>query len=1052
MPDLKMENLAAMKPFEIPSKGVSDEAHRNWIDHTWTTNPSRRFRHTANIEKLKETMSTHQKVRTGITVAKAALKFLEGGLSAVNAKQAQGKAAKLGFKTYAQELTGLNEKIGVYNALGQLSGISEKLQVPSLEGGIKGSPDDLRKRQEIFGTNTYTEKPPKGFFVYVWEALKDLTLMILIVCAILSLVIGISTEGLREGWHDGAGILMSILIVVLVTATSDYRQSLQFRDLEKEKKKIFVQVSRHGRRQKVPISELVVGDVVYLSIGDQIAGDGIYIDGFSLSIDESSLTGESEPIYPTTQKPFLLAGTKVQDGSGRMLITGVGMNTEWGNLMSSLSEVGNAETPLQVKLNGVATLVGKIGLGFAVLTFCILLFNFCIEKEELSRWSGDDLEKIVEFFTIAVTIIVVAVPEGLPLAVTLSLAYAMKQMMKDKALVRHLAACETMGSSTCICSDKTGTLTTNQMTVVKVWAGQGVQEPHNLRSTLSEEAVELLLEGIFQNTNGEVVEYNDERELLGSPTETAILRCGLNLGGSFRAVRSKAVIVTVEPFNSSKKKMAVLLGLREGKYRAHCKGASEIVLAMCDSFMDSNGQVATLDINKRSELESVIDLFAKEALRTLCLAFKDIEGAPDASPIGGISDTGYTCVAIVGIKDPVRPGVIDAVNLCVRAGIKVRMVTGDNIETAKAIARECNILTEDGIAVEGPVFRKWTNSEMMENVGKLQVMARSSPGDKLSLVSYLKNEQQHVVAVTGDGTNDAPALHEADIGLAMGIAGTEVAKESADVIILDDNFSTIVAVAKWGRSIYTNIQKFVQFQLTVNLVALLLNFSSACMTGRAPLTAVQLLWVNLIMDTLGALALATEPPYDELMDKPPVGRKGTLITVVMWRNIFGQTIYQLLVLWQLQSQGKVLLNLHGDDAQEVLDTMIFNTFVFCQVFNELNSRQMEKLNVFKNTLSNKVFVGVMISTVIFQVIMVEVLGKLANTVHLTGEQWLISVLIGCFSLFVACVVKLPLNDNWKVVQQFLREQWLLGSALVGVVCVVGLSALFLDESLLDLIE
>ncbi|KAH7426562.1 hypothetical protein KP509_10G006300 [Ceratopteris richardii] len=886
----------------------------------------------------------------------------------------------------------------------------------------------------MFGENVHTEKPPKGFFDYVWDAFQDLTLMILIVCAVLSLIIGISTEGISEGWHDGVGILMSILIVVFVTAINDYRQSLQFRDLEKEKKNIFIQVTRYGRRQRILIHELVVGDVVHLSIGDQIPADGIYIHGFSLSIDESSLTGESDPVYPNAEeKPFLLAGTKVQDGSGKMLVTSVGMNTEWGKLMASLSEVGNEETPLQVKLNGVATLVGKIGLVFAVLTFCILLTNFCFEKEDYTKWSGEDVEDIVEFFTIAVTIIVVAVPEGLPLAVTLSLAYAMKQMMKDKALVRHLSACETMGSATCICSDKTGTLTTNQMTVVKVWAGDGVHEPLKLSSSLSQTALDLFLEGIFQNTNGDIVEYNNEQELLGSPTETAILRLGLNLGGDFKAIRAKASIAHVEPFNSSKKKMAVLLGLEEGKFRAHCKGASEIVLGLCEHVMTSDGNTKPLDIDKRNQLEDVIDNFAKDALRTLCLAFKDVDGEGSVIP-----ETGFTCVAIVGIKDPVRPGVVDAVNLCIRAGITVRMVTGDNIETAKAIAKECNILTNDGIAVEGPVFRTWSEAEMMENVPRLQVMARSSPGDKLLLVQHLKREQ-HVVAVTGDGTNDAPALHEADIGLAMGIAGTEVAKESADVIILDDNFSTIVNVAKWGRSIYTNIQKFVQFQLTVNLVALLLNFSSACITGRAPLTAVQLLWVNLIMDTLGALALATEPPYDELMDKKPVGRKGTLITAVMWRNIFGQTIYQLTVLWQLQSRGKILFNLHGDDAQDVLDTMIFNTFVFCQVFNELNSRQMEKLNVFKNTLNNKVFIGVMMSTVVFQVLMVEVLGKLANTVPLTLEQWLISISIGAISLLVATLVKLPINGNWKVAKEFAQEQWLMGSAVAGLAFVVGLS-------------
>lgn len=1028
-----------MQDFEIPSKDATDEDRLKWRRRTFTLNATRRFRWTVNVEKKKETLDARKKLRTGIIASMAALRFVEGGFSANSIKVALSKARKHGFNTCSQELLGLHERSTEYKTLGQLNGIAKRLQVPHLDKGIDGSPEDMKRRWEVFGHNTYTEKPPKGFLVFVWEAFQDLTLAILIVCAIVSLAIGIPTEGLLEGWHDGVGILLSILIVVFVTAVSDYKQSLQFRDLEKEKKKIQVHVTRNGRRQKVSIYDLVAGDVVHLSIGDQVPADGIYIHGFSLTIDESSLTGESEPVYPSAEKPFLLSGTKVQDGSAKMLVTGVGMNTEWGNLMSSLSEVGNEETPLQVKLNGVATLVGKIGLAFAILTFIILFFRFCSEKEDLKDWSGEDMVNIVEFFTIAVTIVVVAVPEGLPLAVTLSLAYAMKQMMKDKALVRHLSACETMGSATCICSDKTGTLTTNQMTVVKVWVGQVIQEPNNATSGLSEKAFELLLQGIFQNTNGDAVEHKGKLELLGSPTETAILRFGLNLGGSFQGVRSKLAIVNVEPFNSSKKKMGVMLRVAEGTYRAHCKGASEIVLDMCENVIDSSGDVVPLDYEKRDELKGVISMFAGEGLRTLCLAYKDLEG--ETCSTDTIPGEGFTCMAIVGIKDPVRPGVVDAVRLCARAGILVRMVTGDNIETAKAIARECNILTKDGLAVEGPVFRNWTEEEMEEKVLKLQVIARSSPGDKLLLVKYLKR-QGHVVAVTGDGTNDAPALHEADIGLAMGIAGTEVAKESADVIILDDNFSTVVNVVKWGRSVYTNIQKFVQFQLTVNLVALLLNFASACVIGRAPLTAVQLLWVNLIMDTLGALALATEPPYDELMEKSPTGRKGNLITIVMWRNIFGQTIYQLMVLWLLQSRGKEILHLTNDDAQEVLDTMIFNTFVFCQVFNEINSRQMEKLNVFKNTLNNKVFIGVISSTVVFQAIMVEFLGKLANTVPLNKEQWLTSVFIGFFSLPTAILVKLPLVAAQKVPKSYNRQ--LLLGVLVALVA-IGTGFLFLNE-------
>ncbi|KAI9200432.1 hypothetical protein LWI28_007864 [Acer negundo] len=434
----------------------------------------------------------------------------------------------------------------------------------------------------------------------------------------------------------------------------------------------------------------------------------------------------------------------------------------------------------------------------------------------------------------------------------------------------------------------------------------------NFGSAIPVSASRILLQSIFNNTGGEVVmSESNKTEILGTPTETAILEFGLQLGGDFQAEREASKIVKVEPFNSAKKRMGAVLELPEGGFRAHCKGASEIVLAACDKFINSNGEVVPLTEASVNHLNDIIEQFANEALRTLCLAYMDIGNkfsAEDAIPAKG-----YTCIGIVGIKDPVRPGVKESVAICRSAGINVRMVTGDNINTAKAIARECGILTDNGIAIEGPIFREKTDEELSVLIPKIQVMARSSPLDKHTLVKHLRTTLQEVVAVTGDGTNDAPALHEADVGLAMGIAGTEVAKESADVIILDDNFSTIVTVAKWGRSVYINIQKFVQFQLTVNVVALVVNFSSACLTGTAPLTAVQLLWVNMIMDTLGALALATEPPTDDLMKRTP-------------------------------RSGKAAFHLDGPDSDLILNTLIFNTFVFCQVFNEISSREMEKIN------------------------------------------------------------------------------------------------------------
>ncbi|KAG6594975.1 Calcium-transporting ATPase 2, plasma membrane-type, partial [Cucurbita argyrosperma subsp. sororia] len=1002
------ENFGGVKP-----KNSSDEVLQKWRDLCGVVkNPKRRFRFTANLSKRGEAaamrQSNQEKLRVAVLVSKAAFQFIQGMQPSDYNVPEDVKAA--GFHICADELGAIVEghdpkKLKHH---GGVEGIAQKL-CTSTTTGLNGDADALNRRQEIYGVNKFAESEQRSFLVFVWEALQDMTLMILGLCAIVSLVVGIITEGWPHGAHDGLGIVASILLVVFVTATSDYRQSLQFKDLDKEKKKISIQVTRNDYRQKMSIYDLLPGDIVHLSLGDQVPADGLFVSGFSVLIDESSLTGESEPVMVSAESPFLLSGTKVQDGSCKMMITTVGMRTQWGKLMATLSEGGDDETPLQVKLNGVATIIGKIGLFFAIITFSVLVQGLVSQKLREGthwNWSGDDALEILEFFAVAVTIVVVAVPEGLPLAVTLSLAFAMKKMMNDKALVRHLAACETMGSATTICSDKTGTITTNHMTVVKSCICMNVKEssnnPSSFCSDLPSSVVKLLLQSIFNNTGGEVViNKNGKRELLGTPTETALLEFGLSLGGDFQAERQAGKLIKVEPFNSLKKRMGVVLQFPEGGFRAHTKGASEIVLAACDKVINSSGEAVPLDETSTKHLNVIIDQFAGEALRTLCLAYMELENGfsvNDPIPVSG-----YTCIGIVGIKDPVRPGVKESVAVCRSAGITVRMVTGDNINTAKAIAKECGILTDDGIAIEGPDFREKTQEELLKIIPKIQVMARSSPLDKHTLVKHLRTTFDEVVAVTGDGTNDAPALHEADIGLAMGIAGTEA--KSADVIILDDNFSTIVTVGKWGRSVYINIQKFVQFQLTVNIVALIVNFSSACLTGNAPLTAVQLLWVNMIMDTLGALALATEPPNDELMKRLPVGRRGSFISNVMWRNILGQSVYQLSVIWFLQAKGKEAFDLDSTDSDQILNTLIFNSFVFCQIFNEISSREMDKIDVFRGMLNNYVFVAVIGSTVLFQILIIEFLGTFASTTPLTSSEWLFSVVVGFLGMPIAAFLK-----------------------------------------------
>uniref|UniRef100_A0A2N9IUY4 Calcium-transporting ATPase n=1 Tax=Fagus sylvatica TaxID=28930 RepID=A0A2N9IUY4_FAGSY len=921
------------------------------------------------IPELKLLLGTKEKIRVAIYVNKAALQFV-GTINNAD-KQAEYKLSdevrEAGFSIEPDELASIVQSHDTKGFLRHegVDGLARELSV-SLKDGVVSS--DIPLRQNLYGLNRYIERPSKSLWMFVWDALHDLTLVILMGCAVISVGVGIATEGWPKGMYDG--------------------------DLDKEKKNIIVQVTRDGCRQKVSIYDLVAGDVVNLSIGDQVPADGIFVSGYSLSVDESSLSGESEPVNVSQEMPFLLSGTKVKDGSGKMLVTSVGMKTEWGRLMVTLSEGGEDETPLQVKLNGVATIIGKIGLAFAVLTFLVLTGRFLVEKalqHNITVWSGSDALTLLNYFAIAVTILVVAVPEGLPLAVTLSLAFAMKKLMGDKALVRHLSACETMGSANCICTDKTGTLTTNHMVVNKLWISEKTTAINSagdedvLKSSLSEKVLNLLMQSIFQNTSAEVVRGKDlKRNIIGTPTETALMELGILLGGDFNAYREEYKMMKVEPFNSVKKKMSVLVALPGyGGFRAFSKGASEIILKMCDKIVNADGEAIPLSEEQRKNITDIINSYACEALRTLCLAFKDIK---DTSNADSIPDDGYTLISVIGIKDPVRPGVKEAVKTCLAAGIKVRMVTGDNINTAKAIARECGILTEDGIAIEGADFRNKSPQEMEKIIPKLQVMARSLPLDKHTLVTHLRNVTKEVVAVTGDGTNDAPALHEADIGLAMGIAGTEVAKENADVIIMDDNFSTIVNVARWGRAVYINIQKFVQFQLTVNVVALMLNFICACVSGSAPLTTVQMLWVNLIMDTLGALALATEPPHEGLMKRPPIGRNIKFITRIMWRNIIGQSIYQILVLLILKFDGKRLLKITGSDADSTLNTFIFNSFVFCQVFNEINSRDMEKINVLR--------------------------GIFDRTVPLSWELWLDSILIGAASLIIAVILKcIPVGES-----------------------------------------
>ncbi|KAF6823379.1 calcium-translocating p-type atpase [Colletotrichum musicola] len=929
-----------------------------------------------------------------------------------------------------------------------------------------GDGNGFTDRIRVYGRNVLPPKKATPLWKLMWNAYNDKVIILLTVAAAISLALGLyetfgaehdPSEGQPVDWIEGVAIIVAILIVTLVGSLNDWQKERAFVKLNAKKEDREVKVIRSGRSEMINVAEILVGDVIHLEPGDLVPVDGIFISGHDLKCDESSATGESDALKKTggdvvfnalqsgaamgskDLDPFIISGAKVLEGVGTFVCTSVGTNSSFGKIMMSVRTEAES-TPLQKKLEGLALAIAKLGSSAALFLFFVLLIRFLAGLGTDTRPAAEKASTFMDILIVAITIIVVAVPEGLPLAVTLALAFATTRLLKENNLVRVLRACETMGNATTICSDKTGTLTTNKMTVVAGTFGSAsfgksssssekTTGPVEFAQSLPSATKRLIVQSVAINSTAFEGEEDGQATFIGSKTETALLQLAKDHLGMQSLVEARANedVVQMMPFDSGKKCMGAVIKLSNGEgYRLVVKGASEILLGYCSQQLDVSGlSVDLLESSRRRALESTIDEYAKQSLRTIALIYRDFPQWPPAGVPAtpeGHADLGdvlhdLVFVGVVGIQDPVRPGVPEAVAKAKHAGVFVRMVTGDNAVTAQAIATECGIFTEGGLIMEGPVFRTLSIEEMNERLPRLQVLARSSPEDKRILVTRLKALGE-TVAVTGDGTNDAPALKAADVGFSMGISGTEVAKEASAIVLMDDNFTSIVTALKWGRAVNDAVQKFLQFQITVNITAVLLAFITAVSSPKmeSVLTAVQLLWVNLIMDTFAALALATDPPTEKILDRLPQGKKAPLITINMWKMIVGQAIFQLTATLILHFAGNAIFGYDAanEEQQLELDSMIFNTFVWMQIFNEFNNRRLDnRFNIFEGVHRNLFFVVINCIMVGAQVAIIYVGGKAFRITPggISAEHWGVSIVIAFFSLPIAVLIRL-FPDPW----------------------------------------
>ena len=816
---------------------------------------------------------------------------------------------------------------------------------------------EVVKSREEYGENVLTPPKKTSLWRLYLDKYNDPIIKILLVAAAISL----GLAAIENDFVETIGIFLAIFFATTVGFYFERDAAKRFDELTALGDDQPVKVWRNGRVVEIAQRNVVVGDVIVIGVGDEIPADGRLLEATELQIDESALTGE--PIISKNVKEMndgatypsnvVLRSTMVMNGNGRFRVTAVGDATEIGKVATKSMEITQIKTPLNMQLDKLAKMISKIGSAVSILAFVGFLGHDIMTNP---LWSTNDwirmAEVVLKYFMMAVTLIVMAVPEGLPMAVTLALALNMRRMLKSNNLVRKLHACETMGAVTVICTDKTGTLTQNKMQVaeIKEWGDRSLLEI-----------------AMAVNSTAEL----DGTKTIGNPTEAALLLWLKANGTDYSLLRQQTPILWQQPFSTENKYMATIAETKEGQYLM-VKGAPEIVMAHCDIDHEE-----LLNI-QRQTLE-----YQNKAMRTLAFAYKKVECGKNGYSLEA-GDRSLTIQAVAAISDPLREEVPMAVRQCCRAGIDVKIVTGDTSATAIEIARQIGVwhdMIPDGAQITGPDFAALSDEEAYNRVEALKVMSRARPTDKQRLVNMLQKHGE-VVAVTGDGTNDAPALNHAHVGLSLG-SGTSVAKNASDMTLIDDSFTSIVKAVQWGRSLYKNIQRFIFFQLVVNVTALLLVLGGSFIGTELPLTITQMLWVNLIMDTFAAMALSSLPPESEVMKDKPRKQTDFIINRGMAFGIFGVGLlfFALMfgLLWYFE-------RIAGVSAKEL--TIFFTIFVMLQWWNLFNAKTLgSSHSAFRGFLSDKGLITVLAMILTGQWIIVEFGGKMFRTVPLSFEDW-----------------------------------------------------------------